>query len=87
MSPPRALFLGGMDGLGSNEECKAGGIPMRTPHLSRNWTEREVLERILGMTLEQKKRARALPKLGIGEDDLKQAERIFLEAAAYCSIR
>lgn len=33
---------------------------MQTPHLSRSFQEQELLQKILGLTMEQKKRARAL---------------------------
>jgi hypothetical protein len=69
------------------EQSKSDFPRMRTPHMSRKYAEREVLERKLGLTAEQKKRARALNKLGVDEDDVKKGERILVEARTHSKPR
>lgn len=48
------------DGKSCGYLCDDYDERMQTPHLSRSFKEQELLQKILGLTKEQKKRARAL---------------------------
>lgn len=52
---------------------------MVTSHLSKSKEQQDVMSKFFGVSLEQMKRAQALLRLGVTEDDLKVAEKLFRE--------
>ncbi|KAG5188817.1 hypothetical protein JKP88DRAFT_303608 [Tribonema minus] len=64
---------------GSPLQCSPGGGSMLTPGLSRGKDQETIMQKQFGVSMEQMKRTQALLRLGVTEDDLKVAERLFAE--------